>query len=207
MLYNQWKDSVVRFHLIKQEDAIRRFLDLMESKRFVNADTRVAIFNRLKSEQLRVFQQRSDYLRQLDSQASSKLSKDFVATIEDKLRTLNDEAQNIFDDIVTKLNKDMENTNEDADIALYDLKDFLTKNDEQLEEGQTFDSIIEDRALPTVERRKLEAKTLILNAVKYMEDFDFRMNEICTAVVNFYRDLATKIDANKEKLKQTEIAF
>lgn len=101
----------------------------------------------------------------------------------------------------------MENTNEDADIALYDLKDFLTKNDAQLEEGQTFDSIIEDRALPTVERRKLEAKTLILNAVKYMEDFDFRMNEICTAVVTFFRDLATKIDANKEKLKQTEISF
>lgn len=40
-----------------------------------------------------------------------------------------------------------------------------------------------------------------------MEDFDFRMNEISTAVVTFFRDLATKIDANKEKLKQTEITF
>jgi hypothetical protein len=40
---------------------------------------------------------------------------------------------------VVGLNKDMENTNEDADIALYDLKDFLIKNDSQLEEGQTFD--------------------------------------------------------------------
>jgi hypothetical protein len=29
----------------------------------------------------------------------------------------------------------MENTNEDADIALYDLKDFLSKNDAQMEEG------------------------------------------------------------------------
>jgi hypothetical protein len=28
-----------------------------------------------------------------------------------------------------ELTKDMENTNEDIDIALYDLKDFLTKND------------------------------------------------------------------------------
>lgn len=50
VLYNQWKDSVVRFHLIKQEDAIKRFLDLMESKRFVNADTRVKIFTRLQQE-------------------------------------------------------------------------------------------------------------------------------------------------------------
>jgi hypothetical protein len=29
----------------------------------------------------------------------------------------------------------MENTNEDIDIALYDLKDFIIKNDAELEEG------------------------------------------------------------------------
>ena len=66
---------------------------------------------------------------------------------------------------------------------------------------------MEDRAKPTVDRRKLEAKTLILNSVGYMEDFDFRMNEICQNLVNFYREMATKIDANKDKLKQTEIGF
>jgi hypothetical protein len=58
-----------------------------------------------------------------------------------------------------------------------------------------------DRANPTVERRKLEAKTLILNTVKYLEDFDFKMNEICTNIVNFFRELATKMDANKDRLK------
>lgn len=106
-----------------------------------------------------------------------------------------------------RLNRDMENTNEDADIAIYDLKDFIIKNDAQLEEGQTYDSIIEDRAAPTVERRKLEGKTLILNAVKYMEEFDNKMNEVAMAIIGFFRDLATKIDANKDKLKQTEIGF
>jgi hypothetical protein len=50
VLYQEWKDSVVRFHLIKQEDAIRRFIELMESKRFVNAPARVEIFNELKHE-------------------------------------------------------------------------------------------------------------------------------------------------------------
>ncbi len=33
------------------------------------------------------------------------------------------------------------------------------------------------------------------------------MNEVSMAIVAFFRDLATKIDANKERLKQTEIAF
>ena len=48
---------------------------------------------------------------------------------------------------------------------------------------------------------------MILSAVKYMEDFDFRMNEICTATVSFFRELASKVDSNKERLKQTEIGF
>lgn len=56
ILYQLWKDSVVRFHLLKQEDAIRRFLDLLESMRFVNAPSRVAIFSELKYEQMKVFE-------------------------------------------------------------------------------------------------------------------------------------------------------
>lgn len=40
-----------------------------------------------------------------------------------------------------------------------------------------------------------------------MEEFDFKMNEVSMAIVAFFRDLATKIDANKERLKQTEISF
>lgn len=146
-------------------------------------------------------------MAQLDQCRSVGLTKDFVNAIDEKLKAANDEAQNAFDDLVQRLNKDMENTNEDADILLYDLKDFLNKNDAQLEEGQTYDSIIAERATPTLERRKLEAKTLVLNAVKYLDDCDFKMNETCTNIVNFFRELATKIDSNKDKLKQTEINF
>ena len=60
----------------------------------------------------------------------------------------------MFDRLVDSLAKDMENTNEDIDIAEFDLKDFITKNDAQLEPGQTFDSIMEKRVSPTVARRK-----------------------------------------------------
>ena len=48
---------------------------------------------------------------------------------------------------------------------------------------------------------------MILNAVKYLDDFDYKMNETCTNIVNFFRELATKIDTNKDRLKQTEINF
>jgi hypothetical protein len=40
----------------------------------------------------------------------------------------------------------MEYTNDAIDKAIFDLKDFLVKNDAELEEGITFDLIIEKRA-------------------------------------------------------------
>jgi len=101
----------------------------------------------------------------------------------------------------------MENTNEDIDIALYDLKDIIIKNDAELEEGQTFDLIIEKRAQPYVDRRKLESKTLIMNAISYQEDFDYKMSELSNNTIAFFREYATSLDKNKEKLKQTEINF
>lgn len=36
-LYQTWKQGVVQFHLLKQRNAISKFLELMESDRFVNA--------------------------------------------------------------------------------------------------------------------------------------------------------------------------
>lgn len=123
------------------------------------------------------------------------------------MRQFNDESSLLFDKLVDRLAKDMENTNEDVDIAAFDLKDFLIKNDAQLEEGETFDGIMDRRVKPTTDRRKFEAKTLVQNSIAYMEDNDYRMGEICQNIINFYRDFGKKLDTNKEKLKQTEVQF
>ncbi len=40
-----------------------------------------------------------------------------------------------------------------------------------------------------------------------MEDFDYRMNEICQNIINYIRELAANIDTNKDMLKSTEITF
>ena len=107
----------------------------------------------------------------------------------------------MFDKLVDTLAKDMANTNEDIDIAEYDLKDFLIKNDAELEEGDTFDAIMERRVKPTIERRKLESKTLVQNSIAYMEDNDFKMGEMCQNMINFYKEFAKRLDSCKEKLK------
>ena len=40
-----------------------------------------------------------------------------------------------------------------------------------------------------------------------MDDSIYKMGEICTNVINFYKDFGTRMDANKQKLKLTEVNF
>ena len=205
--YAVWKESVVRFHKLKQEDAIKKCLARMNSEEFVNPTSRVAIFKEMQQEQSTLFEARLSIINFLNTQRPTEFSKKFVLDLEDKLRQYNDESSIVFDKLVDKLAKDMENTNEDIDIAEYDLKDFLIKNDAQLEEGQTFDSIMEDQVTPTTDRRKLESKTLNTNAINYMDDSIYKMGEICNNVIAFYKDFSTRMDNNKQKLKLTEVNF
>lgn len=73
------------------------------------------------------------------------LSKKLVQEVQDRLTTNNEESSVMFDDLVQQITNDMENTNEDIDIALYDLKDFIIKNDAELDEGVTFEIIMEKK--------------------------------------------------------------
>lgn len=144
----------------------------------MNNETREIIFRKIKDEQQKLYDQRISLINTLNDTHPRDLTKDLVNNISDKLAGFNEESSIVFDGLVEELTKDMENTNEDIDIALYDLKDFIIKNDAELEEGETFDLIIENRAQPFVDRRKLESKTLIMNAISYQEDFDYKMSEV-----------------------------
>lgn len=146
VLYQTWKASVVKFHQLKQDHAIKVFVEKMNSKRFVNPDTRVQIFRKMKEEQQRLFNLRFGLVKELSGTHPRDLTKEIVNAVADKLSTHNEESSIMFDNLVQDITKDMENTNEDIDIALYDLKDFIVKNDAELEPGITFDTIMEKKA-------------------------------------------------------------
>jgi hypothetical protein len=199
--YAKWKSSVKRFHTLKQDDAISKLLARLNSSEFVNPASRIAIFEEMREEQMSLYNRRTDLLVQLDSVRPTLLDKDFVQDIADKLTNYNEESSTVFDMLVDNLARDMENTNEDIDIAEADLLDFLQKNDAELDEGDTLESIMAEQVKPTTERRKLESKALITNSVKYMEDTEYKMGEITQNIINFYTKFAKKLDTNKEGLK------
>lgn len=129
------------------------------------------------------------------------LTKEFVNGLGDQLSNYNDESAVVFDSLFEELKKDMDNTNEDIDILVQDLKEFLIKNDAQLDEGVSFEAIIMNKAKPYAERRKLESQTLISKAIDYQEDYDNKMSDITSNIVKFFKEFAESLDKNKEKLK------
>jgi regulator of PEP synthase PpsR (kinase-PPPase family) len=70
-----------------------------------------------------LYKKRSDLLNQLDTVRPTVLTKTFVNEIDEKLRMFNEESSSMFDTLVDKLASDMNNTNEDIDIAEADLLD------------------------------------------------------------------------------------
>lgn len=89
----------------------------------------------MKEEQSKLYKQRLSLINTLNQTHPKDLTKDVVNNISDQLAGFNEESSIIFDGLVGELTRDMENTNEDIDIALYDLKDFIIKNDAELDEG------------------------------------------------------------------------
>lgn len=101
LLYTTWKNAVVRFHKLKQEDAIKKFVDRLNSKEFVNPPTRVDIFSNMKNEQEKLYSLRCQLIDQLNDTHPTSLTKEFVNTIADNLAQHNEESSVVFDSLVS----------------------------------------------------------------------------------------------------------
>jgi hypothetical protein len=76
--YAIFKESVVRFHKLKQEDAIKKALARLNSGEFVNPKTRTKIFEEMREEQMKLFDQRMEIINQMDSSRPTTLNKNFI---------------------------------------------------------------------------------------------------------------------------------
>jgi len=76
--YEKWKEAVVRFHKLKHEDAITKFIDLMHSPKFVNSESRVQIFQELQDEQESLHEQRVKIINELDNCRPTQCTANFI---------------------------------------------------------------------------------------------------------------------------------
>ena len=202
-----WESRRIRFHILKQEHAIKTFQDRLDSPEFVNPEERIELFAKMKNTQIDVHNRRMNELSDLANLDTVNLTQKKVDEINTNLETINDEAQEEYDRIAADLTTFIKNSFSEMDTALENLREFLHANEAQLEEGMTYDKIIEDQAQPFVDKRKQESNELYANSLKYLEELDDKMNEISKNFIDFIKSLATKYDKGKDDLKATDLQF
>ena len=106
-----------------------------------------------------------------------------------------------------ELARDMEQTNTEALHLLAQLRDFLTSNDARLEEGETFEIIIEREATSLVDKRRDEAKALLMKTNTYLDQADTKMANTCKHIIVFMKKLGKLYDKKKTDLKKLEVDF
>jgi len=139
-----WNERLRQFHILKQNFALESYIDRINSFEFMNPKTRVRLFTELREEQVRIYKSWHELLWRADNKDSFELTKQFVQELIDELNKIDEDTQKIYDKYANDIKKDMENVNEDLDILVQDLRDFLIKNDAELIEGQTFDLIVDE---------------------------------------------------------------
>ena len=102
-LKEQWNGRRIRFHILKQEHAIKTFQERIDSPEFVNPETRIELFARLKETQVEVYHKRMDQLKVLDNTNTQDLTLDRVENIGNKLSEINDIAQEEYTEIAKEL--------------------------------------------------------------------------------------------------------
>ena len=176
--HNEWEGRRVQFHILKQEHAIKTFQERIDSPEFVNPDIRIRLFQRMKRNQIEVHKKRMHELKVLENTETSILTAKKIEEIEGRIEKINEDAQAEYDQIAVELSNSIKNYGSEMDSLLEDLREFLHYNQAKIDENTTYDKIIEEEALPFVDRRKQEAKELYINTYKYLEETDDRMVEI-----------------------------
>lgn len=205
--HNEWEGRRIRFHILKQEHAIKTFQERIDSPEFVNPQVRVRLLERMKRNQIEVHKKRMNELKVLQSTETSILTAKKVEEIEGRIEKINEAAQGEYYQIAVEFSNSIKEFGNTMDSLLEDLKEFLHSNKAQIDENTTYDKIIEIEAQPYVNRRKEEAKELYLNTYKYQEETDDKMVETCKNIIEFIKALATKYDKGKDDLKSTDFQF
>jgi hypothetical protein len=100
---NEWESRRIRFHILKQEDAIRTFQQRIDSPEFVNPESRISIFKRIKKIQVELYRERMEQLQILNETGPVDLTAIKVEQVSNKLEQINDTAQEEYDDLAVKL--------------------------------------------------------------------------------------------------------
>jgi hypothetical protein len=189
--------------------ALQHFHKEISSKKFVNPEERVFLYQELKEAQKRIFDSRVELLRDIVEIPSSVFSQEKVDQLLEKLNTLNENAQETYDKEIQKLVNFQKKLDIESDEQLEILTNKLEYFKAEIEEP--LDLILDREGKQVVLNLKENGKKLLSKTIKFLEDTDLRAHEVCQSLAGFWKTVAKEFDQmityNKEEEKKYELGI
>ena len=140
--------------MIQHNNALSKFVSIVDSKRMVNPEERVALFEKLKTKQALIYNTRLKYLANICENSAKDLTKHFLDEKIEKLNKKNDEVQLEFDEIIKSV------TNLEKKV-MDELEELLQTTEDRLffisaYEKPVLQEIIENDCKVLISKRKTE---------------------------------------------------
>ncbi|CAG9311274.1 unnamed protein product [Blepharisma stoltei] len=188
---------------VHHDYTLQQFKITMTSSRFVNPEERINMFKDLKGKQVEIFQKRLEWLTRLGNICAEELTQEKVEGFIDKISKLNNNAQLIYDEKISKIVNLQSKIDSEADDLLE-----ITKNKLEFYAAkisyESLDKLVDTECQVLVDARKNESKKLLTKSIKYLEDTDVRANDICNVLGNFWKGMAVIYDEQRKKQIEEE---
>ena len=194
---------------VQHDSTLKAFLKELNSLKYVNPEERVAMFKDLKAKQEEIYQDRVEILESITEIPMQRFTQESLDHYIEKLNTLNDKAQGIYDTEIQKLVNFQKKLDADCDDQLEILQGKLEYFKAEINEP--LESLIQREGKALVERLKNDGKALLSKGIKYLEDTDIRAHEVCLSLANYWKSVAKEFDLmiayNKEEEKKYDLSI
>lgn len=177
------------------EHYVKEFRKTIEGDRFVHPEERVNMLQQLKTLQEEIFSKRMDILNTANDIHSKILTSEAIQTLLDRLGETNENAQEEYDDAISKLVNLQKKIDSESDQFFEDLKSRL--------EYYHADVPYQNKTLlllelsEKVENLKADGAKLLSKTIKYLEETDIRSQEVATKLLNHIKSLGEESDKHK----------
>ena len=175
-----------RWRRLHHDRALKLFKEELKDIKYTNPEDRNQLYNKLQADQFSIFSKRQNYVQELDTMNPDMLGKANIERILDNVKTLNDDAQKIYDARFEELKQQQKQLEDLLANIRESLKEELDGYGADFKETETVYSIILAECQPIIDKILENNRTILLEAMRSVEENDLRANELITNIANFY---------------------
>ncbi|KAL4438837.1 hypothetical protein ABPG74_016557 [Tetrahymena malaccensis] len=194
-----------RWRKLKHDAAFEEFMVDIKQMEYVNPDKRIQLYEELKRQHVTIYTKRNNFIQKLDKLDIINISKAYVEKWIEDTKNFHEQAQEILDARFEALIKESEEAKQHS-------LDRINKLHDRLEyvghlNAQDLNSLIELECVSISNKYYEDSRDLLTKAIKFVEESDFKQNELVSNIGKFFKNIGEKNDENKKNYNKMNFEY